>query len=175
MDEEARCLKDAGANASRCSIDGNYICSITETGGDGVDVQTCYDTTTGEVLGTDRLTDAGTKIDCRENYEYATCTSPSDRQVSTGDLVEMPDDRCNYCLCTDGVINNTQCEKKMGCIDVPTDCTFNGITVAHGETVTAPNGCVQKRCENGFLSDSSLDANYDVCRSGRPSVSVRKL
>ena len=109
--DEAKCLME-GSDDTRCSADGNYLCSITETRDNGETVQTCYDTDTGMVIRTNILDDTqrNGEVDCRESLD--SCTSISKRVVLSGEKVDNPNDRCSYCLCKDGVIDLTQCVRK---------------------------------------------------------------
>eukprot|EP00800_Vazella_pourtalesii_P015820 TRINITY_DN4355_c0_g2_i6.p1 TRINITY_DN4355_c0_g2~~TRINITY_DN4355_c0_g2_i6.p1 ORF type:complete len:446 (-),score=74.14 TRINITY_DN4355_c0_g2_i6:1155-2492(-) len=179
--DQAKCLKD-GSDDSRCSADGNYLCSTTETMDNGETIQKCYDTDTGVVIRTITLDDTQRKgeVDCRKSLD--SCTSISNRVVLSGEKVDNPNDRCSYCLCKDGVIDTTQCVRKPNCIDDPADCTSDGAIVTHGDTVTNPDLCVQSRCKNGVLVDRTLDKDcdgrddVDLCAGqvGQPIVCAKK-
>ena len=131
MTVEARCLRDVAADSSRCSVDGDYRCSTTETS-EGRVTQTCFNPATGDVtrrVATDSSEEVA-KVDCREQLD--TCTTISGREVLSGDRVDDADNRCSYCLCKDGVIDTGNCEINTYCDPSPSDCTFNGETIPDG-------------------------------------------
>ena len=130
---EAKCLRNPSVSSSRCSLDGNYLCSSTVKKDARSLIQTCYNITSGEPLKvvTRRSEADVSQENCRRrNLKH--CRTHNGIIVLSGDKVDDPNNRCSYCLCKRGVIDRTMCKTNSRCVQSPESCTLNGRTIPHG-------------------------------------------
>ena len=131
---EARCLQNPNVNSSRCSLDGNYLCSSTEKKDSRSLIQTCYNITSGEPLKVvRRRSEADVSQESCRRRNLKSCRTHNGISVLSGDKVDDPNNRCSYCLCKDGVIDRTMCKTNPRCVQSPNSCTWKGRTIPHGK------------------------------------------